>query len=113
VTATETVQQFTLGGNVLWYLMESRRPSRRFAPFAMAGAGYLRQLHEQGTLLATGRFYQVGGGVSGLLVSRRHFHTTGVGVRADVRALVRSKGVAFDDGSRVSPAAVAALFVRF
>jgi hypothetical protein len=113
VTATEAVQQFTLGGNVLWYLMGSRWSSRRFAPFAMAGAGYLRQLHDQGTLLATGHFYQVGGGVSGLLVSRRRFHTNGVGVRADVRALVRSKGVAFDGGSKVSPAAGAALFVRF
>jgi len=113
VTATETVQQFTLGGNVLWYPMGARWSSRRFAPFAMAGAGYLRQLHDQGTLLATGRFYQVGGGVSGLLVSRRHFRTNGIGVRADVRALVRSEGVAFDGGSKVSPAVGAALFVRF
>jgi hypothetical protein len=112
VTATETVQQFTVGGNVLWYLFQSRWP-RRFAPFAMAGAGYLRQLHELGTLLETGRFYQVGGGVSGLLVQGRHFHTKGVGVRADLRALVRSKGVAFDGGSKVSPAAGASLFVRF
>jgi hypothetical protein len=79
----------------------------------MAGAGYLRQLHEQGTFLQTGSFYQFGGGVSGLLVPGGRFHTKGVGVRADVRALIRSKGVAFDGGSKTSPAAGAALFVRF
>ena len=111
-TATETVQQFTVGGNVLWYLMADRWP-RRFAPFALAGAGYLRHLHDQGTLLQTGRFYQVGGGVSGLLISRPHFHTKGVGVRADLRALIRSQGVAFDGGSMAAPAAGASLFVRF
>ena len=73
----------------------------------------MRQLHEQATLLDTGRFYEFGGGVSGLLVSRRHMHTKGIGVRADLRALVRSKGVAFDGGSKMSPAAGASLFVRF
>jgi hypothetical protein len=112
VTATETIQQVTIGGNVLWYLTRWRG-SRRFVPFAMAGAGYLRQLHEQGTLLQTGRFYQFGGGVSALLVSGGHLRTKGVGIRADVRALVRARGVAFDGGSSTSPAAGASLFVRF
>jgi hypothetical protein len=112
VTATETIQQFTVGGNVLWRL-PGKAWSPRFAPFASAGAGYLRQLHDPGTLVETGRFYQVGGGVNALVVSTRRFHTTGIGVRADVRALVRSRGVAFDKGSQVSPAAGVALFVRF
>ena len=110
VTATETIQQFTIGGGVLWYLPVR---SRRFAPFAKAGGGYLRQLHEQATLVETGRFYQAGGGVSALLVSGRHFHTKGVGGRVDVRAVIRSKGVAFDAGPKTSPAASASLFVRF
>ncbi len=112
VTAAETIQQFTVGGGVLWYL-PGREWSPRFAPFATAGGGYLRQLHEQNTLLETGRYYQFGGGVSTLLVAGRHFHLAGVGVRADVRALIRSKGVAFDGGSKASPAAGASVFVRF
>jgi hypothetical protein len=112
VTAVDVTQQFTIGGRALWYV-PGRRWSPRFAPFAMAGGGYLRQLHEQATLLQTGRFYQIGGGVSALLVSRPHFHTKGAGVRFDVSALVRSGGVAFDGGSQTSPAAGASAFVRF
>jgi hypothetical protein len=51
--------------------------------------------------------------VSALLRSSRRLHSKGIGVRADVRALVRSKGVAFDGESAVSPAAGAAFFIRF
>jgi hypothetical protein len=112
LTAVDATQQFTIGGRAVWYV-PGRRWSPRFAPFAMAGGGYLRQLHEQATLVQTGRFYQVGGGVSALLVSRRHLHTKGAGVRFDVSALVRSGGVAFDGGSHTSPAAGASAFVRF
>jgi len=112
VTAVEAVQQFAIGGRALVFI-PGRRWSPRFAPFAMAGGGYLRQLHEQATLVQTGRFYQFGGGVSTLLVSRPHFHTRGAGVRFDVSALVRSGGVAFDGGSQTSAAAGASAFVRF
>jgi len=112
VTATETVQQFTIGGGVLWYLPNGGR-TRRFAPFAMAGGGYLRQLHDQGTLVDTGRYYQVGGGATYLLASGRHFHTNGIGARVDVRAFIRSKGVEFDDGGHTSPTIGLTAFVRF
>jgi hypothetical protein len=110
VTATETIQQFTIGGSVLWYVPG---PPRRFAPFAIAGGGYLRQLHAAATLVDTGRYYQFGGGVSALLTGPGHLHTAGIGVRADVRALVRSRGVAFDGGTATSPAAGLSAFVRF
>ncbi len=112
VTAVEVMQQYTIGGRALWYV-PGRRWSSRFAPFAMAGGGYLRQLHEQATLVQTGRFYQFGGGVSALLVSRPHFYTRGAGLRFDISAVVRSGGVAFDGGSQTSPAAGASAFVRF
>ena len=52
--------------------------------------------------------------MSTLLAVRRTLVTRkGAGVRVDVRAFVRSKGVAFDDGAKTSPAAGASLFVRF
>jgi hypothetical protein len=111
-TATETVQQFTVGAGVLWYL-PNRGWTPRLAPFAMAGGGYLRQLHDQATLIETGRFYQFGGGATYLLFSSPHFHTKGIGARADVRALIRSKGIAFDGGGHPSPAFGASAFVRF
>jgi hypothetical protein len=112
VTATEVIQQFTVGGGLIWYVRSARSASR-LAPFAMAGAGYLRQLHESATLVTTGRFYQLGGGVKYLLVSRPGSHVKGIGVRIDVRALVREDGVAFDAGRHISPAVGASLFARF
>ena len=97
ITATEAIHQFMVGGRVIW-MIPGKRWSPRFAPFAMGGGGYLRQLHEAGTLVDTGRFYEVGGGVNALLMSRRRWRAKGVGIRADVRALVRARGVAFDGG---------------
>ncbi len=112
-TATETIQQFTIGAGVVWYLPYRVRRGTRVAPFMMAGGGYLRQLHEAAILLETGRFYQFGGGVKYLLVSRPTKPLKGVGARLDVRALVRSKGIAFDAGYYTSPAIGVSLFVRF
>lgn len=112
VTASETIQQFTIGGNVRW-MLPGRRWSPRLAPFLLAGGGYMRQLHDQATLLETGHFYQFGAGVETLLKARRRFPGRGVGARADVRAVVRAKGVAFDGGSKTSPAAGVSAFVRF
>ena len=63
VTATETVQQFTVGGGLLWYVRHHQAQPARVAPFLMAGGGYLRELHEGSVLVETGRFYAVGGGV--------------------------------------------------
>jgi Outer membrane protein beta-barrel domain len=111
VTAVESIQQYMIGGNVLWFVPRLRRP--RLEPFVIGGGGYLRQLHEAATLVETGRYYDIGGGVSWLLATGRHFHTSGAGLRVDARAVVRSRGVAFDGGSRTSPAVGASLFLRF
>jgi hypothetical protein len=110
-TASEAIHQFTFDGAIVWQ-MERWRIGRRATPFVSAGAGYLRQLHEGGTLVATGQTYHVGGGVKYLLVSR-DAKLKGLGVRADVRALVRAKGVAVDGGLHVSPAIAGSIFVRF
>jgi hypothetical protein len=112
VTATEVIKQFTIGAGVVWYVRPPRSASR-LAPFATAGAGYLRQVHESGTLVETGRFYQFGGGVKYLFGSRPGSRLKGIGARIDVRALVRQQGVAFDAGRHLSPAAAASLFARF
>ena len=112
LTATEAIQQFTIGGGLVWYVPNHGWPAR-FAPFVMAGGGYLRQLHEQNTLVETGSFFQVGGGATYLLSTRQHVHTKASGVRVDLRAVRWSKGVAFDDGGRVAPAFGASAFVRF
>ena len=89
------------------------RSHRRWIPFAIAGAQYMRQLHEGQTLLVAGRLYEGGGGVKYLLGSREHARLKTVGVRADVRAVVRTAGVNTDGRAHVSPAVAASLFVRF
>ena len=112
VTATETIQQMTIGAGIVWSV--PYRPwSGRLVPFATAGGGYLRQVHDPATLIDTGRYYQVGGGVKVLLVSSSRRFFKGLGARVDARAIVRSKGVAFNDNRHASPAIAAAVFLRF
>jgi len=113
-TATESVQQYLVGGGIDWYV-GSRRPRSRIRPFIGAGAAYLRQLHEGATLVATGQSYDIGGGVKVLLAARTgpRQHLRAAGVRVDGRVIVRTKGITFDGRRSVAPAAAASFFVRF
>jgi hypothetical protein len=110
VTAAERIQQYTIGGALVYSLPIH---ASRATPFVSAGAGYLRQLHENATLVQTGRYYQVGGGFTMLLASRPRATVKAMGLRADARLIVRVDGVAFDAAAHVAPAAGASLFVRF
>jgi hypothetical protein len=112
VTAIESVQQFTIGAGVVWYV-PFRPRTARLAPFLTAGGGQLRQIHEERTLLQTGVYYQVGAGMKYLLFARARGLVNALGARVDVRAVVRREGVAFDDSTHTSPAVGAAAFVRF
>jgi hypothetical protein len=109
-TASERVQQFTVGGALVWSLPIR---IRRLEPFVTGGAGYLRQLHENATLVQTGGYYQVGGGVMVLLASHPDSFLKAMGLRVDARAVIRVDGVAFDSNAHTVPAAGASLFVRF
>jgi hypothetical protein len=109
-TASERVQQFTIGGALVWSLPIR---IRRLEPFVTGGAGYLRQLHENATLVQTGRYYQFGGGVMVLLASHPDSFLKAMGLRVDARAVIRVNGVAFDSSAHAVPAAGASLFVRF
>jgi hypothetical protein len=112
LTAREELQQFTMGAGAVWYLPFHMGTSR-LSPFVLGGAGYLRQVHEERTLVETDQYYDVGGGVKWLAVARTSGLVNSFGVRVDVRAMVRRKGVAFDDGGHTSPAIGASAFVRF
>lgn len=109
-TLVERVQQFTIGGALVWSLPVG---ARRVRPFVTGGGGYLRQLHENATLVQTGRYYQFGGGVTVLLASRPDSFLRAMGLRIDARGIVRVDGVAFDSTTRLTPAAGASFFVRF
>jgi hypothetical protein len=107
ITAAERIQQYTFGGGVLLYLSTGGK----LASFFEVDAAYLRLLHEDRTLVDTGRAYGAGLGF------KYAFHTgsSGVkaaGVRLDARAVARSKATIFDK-MRISPAAGVSLYVRF
>jgi hypothetical protein len=110
VTPTERIEQFTVGGGLVWYV-----PVRasRVAPFLAGGGGYLRQLHETATLVVTGRYYQFGGGVVYPLQSRSAARLKAMGLRLEARALIRVNGVAFDSSAHLTPTAGASFFLRF
>jgi hypothetical protein len=111
ISITETISQLHVEAAILAELTPAR-PGRRTVPFVTAGAGYLRELHEGQTLVVDGRSYFLGAGVKRFLTIRPGW-LKAVGVRADGRIAIRSKGVAFDERVSLAPAFGGSLFVRF
>jgi hypothetical protein len=111
LTVVERVDQYMVGGGVLVMLDELRLGG--MVPFAAAGAGYLRQLHEGLTLVEHGRSYDVGGGVIRPLVSRDRGIVRAAGLRADARLYLLVGGIGFDAGPRAHAAISGAAFVVF
>jgi hypothetical protein len=96
----ETVSQYTVDVGAVVGLPWPRQPGR-IRPYALGGAGYLRQLHEDRLLVETGHTIFGGGGIRYLFgaPSRRH----PLGVRAEARLVRRVGGIEFDDKSRTHP----------
>jgi hypothetical protein len=107
----EPLRQYVVDVAATWQL-SGVRIGRRARPFVEAGAGYLRQLHEERALVETGTLYHAGGGLRVWLRGgdgRRH----DLGLRGDVRYVWRTGGVAFEDGTRAYPAASVLAFFGF
>jgi len=111
VTASESLMQFAFEGALLAHL-DRWRLGRRTVPFVSAGGGFVRQLHEGRTLVDVAGTYHVGAGVRYPLATRGAARVKAIGVRAEVRAVVRIGGAAFDNRARVAPALGASLFLR-
>lgn len=105
--AGEQLQQYFFDGALVWHL--PLRLGSRARPFVIGGAGYLRQLHEERTMVETGQIYYAGFGarywIRGGDGSRRS-----LGVRADLRANARRGGIDFENKVRVFPTLAAHLF---
>jgi hypothetical protein len=104
----ESLHQYVFDGALMWRLPIERSP--RLAPFVVGGAGYLRQLHEERTLVESGQLYFAGGGarfwLRGNATSSRS-----VGLRTDIRVNIRRRGVDFENAVRVYPSLSALLFL--
>jgi len=119
VTVRESIHEFTVEGSALAELAR-RRPGARAVPFAMAGVGYLRDLHEGRTVVETGALYHVGAGVTYVLGGARGPRSAGgdpltrsLGLRADARVVIRTGGASLTGRALVTPAIGASLFLRF
>jgi len=112
LTVSEPVKQLTVEGSVIVHLTQWRIGSR-IVPYVAGGAGFLRQLHDTGTVAENGSIYHVGAGIHYLLTNSATGGIKALGIRLDGRAVMRSGGVSFVDGVHVSPGAGALLFVRF
>ncbi len=103
----EQLGQYLLDGAVVWHLPVRLGP--RVRPFVVGGAGYLRQLHEERTLVETGQVYYAG-------VGARYWIRGGsgtarsLGLRGDLRANLRRGGIDFEDKARVYPTLAVHLF---
>jgi hypothetical protein len=110
VVVVERLSQYTFQAGLIQHF-----PNMQFArvvPFASAGAGILRVLHDEGTLAETGVTFYFGGGVTVPLMTS----SSGLkmlAVRAEGRGVGRREGAAFDDRVRITGALGASLVFRF
>lgn len=110
-TAHAPVRQFLLEGSLV---VEARRwRAGPLVPFGGGGVGYVRQLYDGRTLLETGHFSSIGGGVLLEHTPPRVGAVKATGLRIDVRALRLRDGVISDGASHWAPAIVAQVFARF
>lgn len=94
----EKLEQYLFEGGATWQLPV--RIGAKLTPFIAGGATFLRQLHEDRTLVETGQIYHAGGGARYFL---RGGHGVGrdVGLRGDARMNLRRNGIDFDNTMRI------------
>jgi hypothetical protein len=112
LAVVERVDQYVIEGRVV-IMLDEVRLGQRTIPFATAGAGYLRQLHEGHTVIDEGRVYHVGGGVKHWLLARDRGLFKALGVRLDARLYLLTSGIAFEDNPRPQGAISGSAFVTF
>jgi hypothetical protein len=110
VTASERLRHFQVEGGVLFQPERWRAGRTRF--FASGGAGYLRQLHQEQTLVETGWSSYVGGGLLRPLTERPP-RLAMIGLRLEARLVTLAGAALLDDRLHGAPGAAASLFVRF
>jgi hypothetical protein len=94
ITVSSTLTQITIEGGALVELPRFRTPAGNFVPFVAAGAGYLRQVHEDRVLIETGETFYAGGGVKWRSTAAKpRGLVQRLVVRADARLVSRSGGV--------------------
>jgi hypothetical protein len=105
-TTAENIDHYDFDGGVV-----VRFAAGSVIPFASAGAGYVRQLHEGQALVETGYLFYVGGGFTFPLVSRPQGFFRAVGIRTDLR--LNLLYLDLDEGNRQQGSASGSLLLTF
>jgi hypothetical protein len=107
LTAEQTMSRYGFDGSVVLY--RGGAGARRAVPFLMAGAGYLRELHEGNELMETGRSFHGGAGVNYWLTQGRRR----LALRGEALIVVRDGAFGSDDRRRAHPSLGATLGYLF
>jgi len=110
-TLVERLTEYTIDGGVRVSLEPVRLAG--LTPFASGGAGYLRQLHEENTLIEERSVAYVGGGLSRSLHVRQSGLLRSVGIRVDARLNLIGGGGSFGDDVRRQGALTAGVSLGF
>jgi hypothetical protein len=108
-TIAESIDQYVFDGGVV--IRFAQWAGMGLTPFASAGAGYVRQLHEGQELVETGHLFYVGGGFTHPLFSRPQGLIRAASVRADLRLNVFY--LELDEGSRPQGSVSGSLVLTF
>jgi hypothetical protein len=103
--------QYLIDVSAVWQISQLELGNRA-RPYVVAGGGYLRQLDVDRVKAETGNLFHLGGGIRYWLRgsdARRR----ALGLRAEVRAQLRSGGLEFEEKTRLAPAANLFLFFGF
>jgi hypothetical protein len=112
LTVAERIDQYFFEGSLI-VMIEELSVGARTVPFAAAGAGYLRQLHEGLTVIEHGQVYHAGGGIKHWFVARDQGFIRAFGLRADGRVYLMASGISFSDRPRSHGAFSGGLFISF
>ena len=104
----ESLQHYEFDAALAWELPQPR--GNRLRTFVLGGVGYLRQLHQDRTLVESGQVYYAGGGARYWLWHRPD-SSRSLGVRGDLRLNVRRHGFDFETKTRLYPSLSLLLFV--
>jgi hypothetical protein len=110
-TVSEPVTVYLLEAGVAAHLARWHRG--RAAPFASAGIGYLRQLHDGHAFVEGGRSWYVGGGLRYPLRDVAVRGVKSAALRLELRATILSDGSTVDGDTHLLPAVIAGVFFHF
>jgi hypothetical protein len=108
-TISESIDQYIVDGGVVIRLDELQ--TMGVLPFASAGAGYVRLLHEGDGLVEDGQIFYFGGGFTRPLFSRPQGFIRAASVRADLRLNMFS--LELDEGSRLQGSVAGSIVFTF